>query len=48
MIRAAAKNFKDVVVVAAKKDYAELEKILLKKMVKQLWSKEESFCDQSI
>ena len=28
MIRAAAKNFKDVVVVAAKKDYSELEKIL--------------------
>lgn len=28
MIRAAAKNFKDVTVVAAKKDYAELEKIL--------------------
>ncbi len=28
MIRGAAKNFKDVVVVAAKKDYAELEKIL--------------------
>lgn len=29
MIRAAAKNFKDVVVVAAKKDYSELEKILI-------------------
>jgi len=28
MIRGAAKNFKDVVVVAAKKDYAELEKLL--------------------
>ncbi len=28
MIRAAAKNFKDVVVVAAKKDYAELEALL--------------------
>jgi phosphoribosylaminoimidazolecarboxamide formyltransferase / IMP cyclohydrolase len=28
MIRAAAKNYKDVVVVAAKKDYSELEKIL--------------------
>ncbi|HUS02210.1 MAG TPA: bifunctional phosphoribosylaminoimidazolecarboxamide formyltransferase/IMP cyclohydrolase [Chitinophagaceae bacterium] len=28
MIRAAAKNFKDVAVVAAKKDYPELEKIL--------------------
>jgi phosphoribosylaminoimidazolecarboxamide formyltransferase/IMP cyclohydrolase len=28
MIRAAAKNFKDVVVIAAKKDYADLEKIL--------------------
>ena len=28
MIRAAAKNFKDVTVVAAKKDYADLEKIL--------------------
>ncbi len=30
MIRAAAKNFKDVMVVAAKKDYPELEKILSK------------------
>ncbi len=29
MIRAAAKNFKDVVVVAAKKDYPEIEKILI-------------------
>jgi phosphoribosylaminoimidazolecarboxamide formyltransferase/IMP cyclohydrolase len=29
MIRGAAKNFKDVVVVAAKKDYAELEKLLI-------------------
>lgn len=29
MIRAAAKNFKDVVVVAAKKDYAGLEKLLV-------------------
>lgn len=28
MIRAAAKNFKDIVVIAAKKDYAALEKIL--------------------
>lgn len=28
MIRGAAKNFKDVLVVAAKKDYAELEKLL--------------------
>ncbi len=28
MIRAAAKNFKDVVVIAAKKDYAELEQLL--------------------
>jgi phosphoribosylaminoimidazolecarboxamide formyltransferase / IMP cyclohydrolase len=28
MIRGAAKNFKDVAVIAAKKDYAELEKIL--------------------
>ena len=28
MIRAAAKNYKDVVVIAAKKDYSELEKIL--------------------
>jgi phosphoribosylaminoimidazolecarboxamide formyltransferase/IMP cyclohydrolase len=28
MIRGAAKNFKDVVVVAAKKDYAELEQLL--------------------
>lgn len=28
MIRGAAKNFKDVVVVAAKKDYAELERLL--------------------
>lgn len=28
MIRGAAKNFRDVVVVAAKKDYAELEKLL--------------------
>jgi phosphoribosylaminoimidazolecarboxamide formyltransferase/IMP cyclohydrolase len=28
MIRGAAKNFKDVVVIAAKKDYAELEKLL--------------------
>lgn len=28
MIRAAAKNFKDVTVIAAKKDYVELEKIL--------------------
>jgi phosphoribosylaminoimidazolecarboxamide formyltransferase / IMP cyclohydrolase len=28
MIRAAAKNFKDVTVVAARKDYSELEKIL--------------------
>jgi phosphoribosylaminoimidazolecarboxamide formyltransferase/IMP cyclohydrolase len=29
MIRAAAKNFRDVVVIAAKKDYATLEKILV-------------------
>ncbi len=29
MIRAAAKNFKDVVVIAAKKDYSELEKNLI-------------------
>ena len=29
MIRAAAKNFKDVVVVAAKKDYASLEELLI-------------------
>lgn len=29
MIRAAAKNFKDVVVIAAKKDYAGLEKLLV-------------------
>lgn len=28
MIRGAAKNFRDVVVIAAKKDYAELEKLL--------------------
>ena len=28
MIRGAAKNFKDVMVIAAKKDYAELEKLL--------------------
>ena len=28
MIRGAAKNFKDVVVIAAKKDYAELEQLL--------------------
>lgn len=28
MIRAAAKNFKDILVVAAKKDYADLERIL--------------------
>lgn len=28
MIRGAAKNFKDVVVIAAKKDYAELERLL--------------------
>ncbi|MGC4035342.1 MAG: bifunctional phosphoribosylaminoimidazolecarboxamide formyltransferase/IMP cyclohydrolase [Chitinophagaceae bacterium] len=29
MIRGAAKNFRDVVVIAAKKDYAELEKLLI-------------------
>ncbi len=28
MIRAAAKNFKDIVVIAAKKDYSDIEKIL--------------------
>ena len=28
MIRASAKNFKDVIVIAAKKDYADIEKIL--------------------
>ena len=36
MIRGAAKNFKDVVVVAAKKDYAVLEKLLQNKKEKQL------------
>ena len=32
MIRGAAKNFRDVVVIAAKKDYAELEKLLRDQM----------------
>jgi len=34
MIRGAAKNFRDVVVIAAKKDYAELEKLLAEQVGK--------------
>ncbi|MDB5221902.1 MAG: purH [Chitinophagaceae bacterium] len=43
MIRAAAKNFKDVVVVAAKKDYADLEKILTEQKGETILEQRKSF-----
>jgi phosphoribosylaminoimidazolecarboxamide formyltransferase/IMP cyclohydrolase len=43
MIRAAAKNFNDVLVVAAKKDYAELEKMLREQNGETTFQQRKSF-----
>ena len=43
MIRGAAKNFKDVVVIAAKKDYAELEKLLKEQKAETTLEQRKSF-----
>ena len=43
MIRAAAKNFKNVLVIADKKDYADLEQYFIrKKWQKHPWKKEKN------
>ena len=43
MIRGAAKNFRDVLVIAAKKDYAELEKLLLEQKGETTLEQRKSF-----
>jgi phosphoribosylaminoimidazolecarboxamide formyltransferase / IMP cyclohydrolase len=43
MIRGAAKNFKDVVVIAAKKDYAELEQLLKEQQATTTLEQRKSF-----
>ena len=43
MIRGAAKNFKDVVVIAAKKDYAELENLLKEQKAETTLEQRKSF-----
>jgi len=43
MIRGAAKNFKDVVVIAAKKDYAELEQLLKEQKAETTLEQRKSF-----